>query len=299
MRTVSLSPSALGIHQDGVLIERLVLEHVSLLRIQALNDWRWQCTDANSIDFVFLLQGGVNATFAHESVVLSKRFLLIRNTHETLALHCQAGSKLLLLSIPVMAFRKYLLDCFKIAPFKATVFERVVDGHSNAIKPLAHLFEQLDQSMSVVDSLMSRGLISGFIEGQILLTIMDSLPWSYTADLQGRVNELKPRCVKKAIDYVIEHEKKKISIQDLAIAAGVGLRTLQMSFQQIYGISPMCYVRRYKLKKVREYLLSHDAQEASIGDIAAQWSFMHPSSFAKSYYAFFGEYPSETVKNAK
>lgn len=299
MRTVSLSPSVFGINQESVLIEHLVLEHVSLLRIHALTDFHWHCTDTNTIDLVFLVQGELSATFNHDQVMLSSRYLLLKNTHENLAMHCQADSKLLLLSVPVMTFRKYLLDYFKLAPFKAVVFERVVDSHSSVIKPLVHLFKQLDEGMSAVDSLMNRGLISGLLEGQILLTIMDSLRWSYTADIQGRVNELKPRCVKKAIDYVIEHEKKKINIQDLALAAGVGLRTLQMSFQQIYGISPMCYVRRYKLKKIREYLLSHYAHDVSIGDIAAQWSFMHPSSFAKNYYAFFGEYPSETVKNSK
>ena len=63
--------------------------------------------------------------------------------------------------------------------------------------------------------------------------------------------------------------------------------------------SPMSYVRRYKLMRVREYLLNKVDTVFTIGDVAAQWGFLHPSQFAKNYYEFFGEYPSDTLKKRK
>lgn len=298
MRTVSLSPSVLSDCQDSMLMERLVLEHSTLLRIHCLSSFHWQCTDPNTIDLVFVLHGLLNTTLAHEPVQLPAGFVFIKNTNETLKLSCQPDSKLLLLSIPVMVFRMYLLDYFKLAPFKTVVFDSMVDCNSPEKKSIMQLFKQFDEGMSDLDSLISRGLISGLLEGQMLLAIMDSLSWSYEKDIKGKVCELRPKYIKKAIDYLMMNERRKINLQDLAAAAGVGVRTLQTGFQQTYGISPMYYVRRYKLQKVREYLLEYVAQSSSIGDIAAQWGFMHPSSFAKSYYTFFGEYPSETMKQS-
>ena len=57
--------------------------------------------------------------------------------------------------------------------------------------------------------------------------------------------------------------------------------------------------RHSNAQLIRTHLLNKVDSVFTIGDVAAQWGFLHPSQFAKNYYEFFGEYPSDTLRNRK
>ena len=77
--------------------------------------------------------------------------------------------------------------------------------------------------------------------------------------------------------------------------ACVSVRSLHAGFQEQLGESPMAYVRRIRLGKVRADLLHADPRSTRVTDVAMRWGFFHQSRFAQQYREQFQELPSATL----
>lgn len=103
------------------------------------------------------------------------------------------------------------------------------------------------------------------------------------------------RTIGRAIDFIEANLQRSLTIMDIAEAAGVGPRALQIGFQRQFGRSPLKYARQLRLARARDDLLTR-ADHESIGDIATRWGFFHLGQFARQYRETYGERPSETKR---
>jgi AraC-like DNA-binding protein len=85
-----------------------------------------------------------------------------------------------------------------------------------------------------------------------------------------------------------------ISLEDLARAAGVSVRALNMLCHRHHGVPPMELLRSLRLDAVRARLLT-DAS-ASITDTALAFGFGHLGRFSAYYFSRFGELPRDTQR---
>lgn len=83
-----------------------------------------------------------------------------------------------------------------------------------------------------------------------------------------------------------------ISLADLARAAGVSPRTLNVICHRERGVAPMVMLRNLRLEAARRKLLS-DA-DASVTDVALEYGFGHLGRFSAYYRERFGELPRQT-----
>ena len=83
---------------------------------------------------------------------------------------------------------------------------------------------------------------------------------------------------------------------DLCKVAGVSQRTLQYAFQDILGFSPMAYLTRLRLHRVRQALRTARAPSTRVSAVALDWGFWHFGDFSRAYKECFGERPSDTLK---
>ncbi|MFL6534317.1 MAG: helix-turn-helix domain-containing protein [Pseudomonas sp.] len=88
------------------------------------------------------------------------------------------------------------------------------------------------------------------------------------------------------------------SVEELCQRLQVSRRTVQNSFRAVAETTPIHYLRSVRLNGVRRTLMSTQAAQLSIGDVAAQWGFFHLSHFAAEYQALFAELPSHTARAA-
>lgn len=94
-----------------------------------------------------------------------------------------------------------------------------------------------------------------------------------------------------------DHLREPISIPDLAVAAGVNIRTLQAMCRRELGRTPLEYVREARLSECRRELLD-SSSDLTVGEVARRWGFAHAGRFSTRYRQAFGEYPSETLARA-
>ncbi|VWC59284.1 AraC family transcriptional regulator [Burkholderia lata] len=117
---------------------------------------------------------------------------------------------------------------------------------------------------------------------------------------QSRVggSTLAPRTVKRAEAYIAEHACEPITLADIALAAGVPVRTLLDGFQRFSHGSPMQLVRERRLERARDRLLqARDAER--VADVALDCGFANLGRFAILYRETFGESPSDTLRRAR
>jgi AraC family ethanolamine operon transcriptional activator len=104
------------------------------------------------------------------------------------------------------------------------------------------------------------------------------------------------RVVKCAEDYALEHTGDRLYVTDLCVAAGVSERTLQYAFQEVMGISPVAYLTRLRLHRVRRALRMATYGSTTVSAEALNWGFWHFGDFSRAYKDCFGELPSETLR---
>jgi AraC-like DNA-binding protein len=104
--------------------------------------------------------------------------------------------------------------------------------------------------------------------------------------------------VRRVRGFVADRLQEPISIADLAVAAGVNIRTLQATCRRELGMTPLEYVREARLSECRREFLD-SSSDATVGEVARRWGFAHAGRFSTHYRQVFGEYPSETLARAR
>ncbi len=102
---------------------------------------------------------------------------------------------------------------------------------------------------------------------------------------------IAPRYVKRAIEYMNANLTQAVSQDDIADAAGVGVRALQYGFQRFVGASPVEHMRSLRLAGARRDL--ERDRISSVAEIAAKWRFSNPGRFAAIFAKAYGMGPAE------
>jgi transcriptional regulator GlxA family with amidase domain len=104
------------------------------------------------------------------------------------------------------------------------------------------------------------------------------------------------RVVQIAEDYVLTHTAERLYVTDLCEAAGVSERTLQYAFKEVMGMTPVAYLTRLRLHRVRQALRAATHGSTTVTTEALKWGFWHFGDFSRAYKTCFGELPSETLR---
>jgi AraC family ethanolamine operon transcriptional activator len=102
--------------------------------------------------------------------------------------------------------------------------------------------------------------------------------------------------VKTAEDYMQAHLDQPLTLADLCQALGTSSRALSYGFQEIFGLSPMVYLKVLRLQGVRRALQSANPTVHTIAQMAARYGFWSLGHFARDYRQMFGERPQDTLR---
>ncbi|HVP10149.1 MAG TPA: helix-turn-helix domain-containing protein [Phycisphaerae bacterium] len=102
--------------------------------------------------------------------------------------------------------------------------------------------------------------------------------------------------VQAAEDYALVHTAERLCVTDLCMAAGVSERTLQYAFKKLMGITPVAYLTRLRLHRVRQALRAATHGTTTVTAEALRRGFWHFGDFARAYKGCFGELPSDTLR---
>jgi AraC family ethanolamine operon transcriptional activator len=111
-----------------------------------------------------------------------------------------------------------------------------------------------------------------------------------------RTRGSRSEIVHRAERHALAHSSENLYVSDLCRAAGVSERTLEYAFKEIMGLTPMAYLIRLRLHRVRKALLAARPETTTVSAQALTWGFWHFGEFSKAYRECFGESPSDTLR---
>ena len=111
-----------------------------------------------------------------------------------------------------------------------------------------------------------------------------------------RTLQARNRVVKIAEDYALAHADDSLYVSDLCRAAAVSERTLEALFKETMGLTPMAYLIRLRLHRVRQALVDATHGSTTVSAEALNWGFWHFGEFSRAYKDCFGELPSDTLR---
>lgn len=109
---------------------------------------------------------------------------------------------------------------------------------------------------------------------------------------------VRSQLVKQAEDYMLAHLDQPITLKDLCQALHVSQRPLFYGFQEIFGVSPMEYLKIQRLQRAHRCLQTATPKHTSVMAIAQQYGFWSAGHFTRDYKKMFGERPSETLRGS-
>jgi transcriptional regulator GlxA family with amidase domain len=111
-----------------------------------------------------------------------------------------------------------------------------------------------------------------------------------------RTRQAHSDIVKAAEAHALSHAGEHVSVTDLCRAAGASERSLEYAFHEIMGLTPVAYLTRVRLHRVRQGLLAGTHGSTTVTAEALNWGFWHFGEFSRAYKACFGELPSDTLR---
>ncbi|TCM48416.1 AraC-like DNA-binding protein [Rhizobium sp. PP-F2F-G48] len=169
---------------------------------------------------------------------------------------------------------------------------------ASATTPALHLAcesicDALYSGLSVHGGLVGNSLAVANLHDALINTILYSANHSYTEVLRRGVVEV-PRILRRAIDFIQANSHLPITPTEVAVACGMSIRSLQLTFRERLQTTPNLYIRKARLMRAYEDLRTGEGP--SVGDIARRWGFPSSGAFARLFQAEFGEKPGDVFR---
>jgi AraC-like DNA-binding protein len=234
------------------------------------------------------LKGGVTSNHGQQEVKPQESALIISPgvKADLTWMECSA----ILIRIRPEVIHNYAEKFYGTGIFNQLQLPSLIDMRQSVGLSIANILHTMHSELEDDSSLLSQGITGRSLNEMLLTALLES--GSRDVVLEPGFMGAK---LKVAIEYIMENLQDEITITDLSTLTGVSTRKLQSDFSRHYGMGPMSFIRRERLKCVREELLRTQPDGVSVADVAFCWRFHNPSYFTKLYKKQFGENPSETL----
>lgn len=136
------------------------------------------------------------------------------------------------------------------------------------------------------------------VQGELLEMLLATLrvAGDFESTRTDRTRQAQSQIVKRVEEYVLAQTGERLYVTDLCKVAGVSERSLEYAFKEVAGLTPMHYLTRLRLHRVRQALLAATPDSTTVSVEALEWGFWHFGEFSRIYKECFGELPSDTLK---
>jgi AraC-like DNA-binding protein len=139
---------------------------------------------------------------------------------------------------------------------------------------------------------------STFAQAEMLDALFAAIRSAVQIDPKGpvRTRRTHGQIVRLAEDYARANLAERVRVADLCRVTDVSERTLECAFKQVTGFSPVAYLIRLRLHRVRAALLAANPGSTRVSAEAIKCGFWHFGGFSRAYKECFGEPPSLTLR---
>ena len=244
----------------------------------------------------FMLEGGCRLTQAGRSYEMTAGSIAVVNACRPFQKCWSPKGRQLMLRI-----ERNLLDRELIAWTGREPRERIEFDQSRAFSfaeaaTLTDLVRMLCDAIRRDSATLDHPLLRDRFISALASALLIGLPHNHNMANKTADKAIAPASVRRAERFLEEHVADAVELTDLARAAGVSARALQMAFRRYRDTTPMAHLRALRLEQARRALAETGRDGGLVTTVALSLGFGSLSRFAAHYKSRFGETPSETLR---
>ncbi|MDB9536537.1 helix-turn-helix domain-containing protein [Dolichospermum planctonicum CS-1226] len=167
--------------------------------------------------------------------------------------------------------------------------------HPASLRPLKAYYQEIVHIFNTQPSLLMQSQMQSLIMEDFLPLLINT----FGRNAQKKPRILKPfrrySLVKKAEEISKSYKDQPLTLQKLCEELETSSSALSCGFQEVFGISPMAYIKIQRLNGVRRALMNPNPNTKTVMEVAQEWGFTNAAYFVKHYQEMFGELPSKTL----
>ncbi|HRL23012.1 MAG TPA: AraC family transcriptional regulator [Alcaligenes sp.] len=271
------------------------------VQADALSLWRLEYGDAVTVeetrpggDFLLVqmpLSGSVDIQCEEGHWAVRAGSGLILPSHQPHRLLWEAGAAQIILKVPLSRLQLEYQNLTGTLSREPLTFDRQIRLEASDGEQWSALLRYFCEQLAHPSPL---GAIKIRMAEQALirhLLVAQSL--TLREHLLGEHGLHMPRVLQRARDFMQNHLRETIGLDDIARHSGASPRNLSRLCQQHYGVSPMQLLRDLRLDAIRQALIQTN-HDRNVSEIALHWGYTHLGRFAAAYKQRFGQTPQET-----
>jgi AraC-like DNA-binding protein len=225
--------------------------------------------------------------------------LLVAQPETEVQFVTNAGYESMALLLPPEDVRAHLAERQREADFRMPSGMETLQSNGEKVRALFEWGKRLVDTAARQPDLFNKHRderVAAYVE--LIETLLATLGETngFEADRSDRTRQAQSRIVKIAEDYAQSNPGDRLFVSDLCRAAAVSERTLENAFKEVMGLTPMNYLLRLRLHRVRQSLLAATHGTTTVSAEAMRWGFWHFGEFSRAYRDCFGELPSDTLR---
>ena len=209
--------------------------------------------------------------------------------------HARGQSEQILVLFDIKSFERVLADEFDVRLDRALQFEPM---HALEISSHPFLFDYLRlviRDFFCKTPMGAHPVLKSQNENLLLSLLLRVVPHNYSRHLDV-VGAAVPVHVKRAERFLVDNFDRDLTLEEVVRSAGTSVRTLQYSFRDFRGTTPMRFLKELRLNAARDLIHRMSDGVHSLGNIAAKAGYPDLCKFSRDYKERFGEPPSTTRK---
>lgn len=251
-----------------------------------------------TVDFCVHLEGSAQMTIGGTTIENHKNTGVVLSPNNSFDVLSVAGYLNLNVSVPRLNLESQLRSLTGRDNVDSLQFDAAIDFTNN--KAMADLWRMVDFAVSELEresSSVSNPLVREEFAESLLTGILYAQPHNFSHLLSRRFSGPEPKYVRQVEEYIRAHCHQPVKAQNLSALTGISMSALYAGFRRHRGYSPMQFLKRVRLDRIRSELLI-GSPETTIKDVASRWGFTHLGRFSAAYAKRFGELPSVTLSRA-
>ena len=242
------------------------------------------------------LEGGAAISNGADRYYSDRQRAAVLNPHLPTTMIWEEGTRQVLLQIDRAAMMDHLAAQLGHRADRTLTFSGALDLTTGPGATLRQLVLFLVREADAGRSALGRGLIGRQIEATLMSGLLEAHRHDYAAHIGRSRAAPRPRQLRLAEGYIEANLDQPLTIEEVAAAAGISPRALQMIFRRDRGTTPLAYWRDLRLARAHEDLA---AGLGSVTEVALKWGFVHFGRFSTAYRARYGLSPRETLQAAR
>jgi AraC-like DNA-binding protein len=240
----------------------------------------------------FMLEGGCRVTQAGRSYEMTAGSIAVINPRRPFEKSWSPSGRQLMLRIERSLLDRELIAWTGREPGGPIEFDQSRTFAFAEAATLTGVVRMLCDDLRGNRSALDHPFVRDRFASTLASALLIGLPHNHIRAIEAAEKSIAPASVRRAERFLEENAENAVGLTDVARAAGVSARALQLAFRRFRDTTPMAQLRALRLERARRAL----EDGGSVTSVAAAQGFGSLSRFEANYKARFGEPPSETLR---